>query len=145
MSCPDLLTCPAPTAPAPCCLLCIEDNPVNGLLLQEYFGRLLGLSVQVAATGAEGLALARGSRPMALLLDLMLPDMSGLQVLAQLRADPRMLDLPVVVISGQVDPEEWAAASALGAISCWPKPLDLAGLRRLLQRDLPEVARHCIA
>lgn len=143
MPCSAVLPCPT-TTQEDGCLICVEDNPVNGMLLEEFFGRLMGLPVQVAATGALGLALARAGRPMALLLDMMLPDMDGLEVLARLRADPLTRDLPVVIVSGQLEPQQWAAARALGAIACWPKPLDFSQLDQLLQQALPQVAARCL-
>lgn len=142
MPCSAVLPCPTEVEEDGC-LLCVEDNPVNGLLLQEFFGRLMGLPVQVAATGALGLALARASRPMALLLDLMLPDMDGLDLLAKLRADPLTRDLPVVIVTGWLEPQQWAAARALGAVACWLKPLDFSRLGQLLQQALPQVAARC--
>ena len=142
MPCSAVLPCPPPVQEEGC-LLCIEDNPVNVMLLQEFFGRVLGLPVQLAATGALGLALARSSRPMAVLLDMMLPDMDGLALLAQMRADPLTRDLPVVIVSGLLEPQQWAAARALGAIARWPKPLDFSRLYQLLEQALPQVAARC--
>lgn len=124
-------------------LLCIEDNPVNGLLLEELFGHQLGLKVTVADTGRQGLALAREDPPMAVLLDMMLPDISGLEVLAQLRADPRTCQVPVVIVSGHVAAQDWAAAKALGVTACWPKPMDFGRLGSLLAQALPQVAACC--
>ena len=121
-------------------LLCIEDNPVNALLLQEFLGRLLGLQVLLVDSGAQGLELARTQRPWALLLDLVLPDMGGLAVLAQLRADPLTRDLPVVVISAVADHHSLAAVWALGARAVWTKPLDFSRLEQMLVQALPEMA-----
>jgi CheY-like chemotaxis protein len=113
-------------------LLCIDDNPVNGLLLQEFFQLHSGLPVRLAGSGAEGLAMLRAARPLALLLDLVLPDMSGLAVLEQLRADPLTATLPVAIVSGSVNPEDLVQARRLGAQAHWPKPLDLSQLGRRL-------------
>jgi len=129
--------------PAAGWLLCIEDNPVNGLLFEELFGRQMGLQVTVAETGQQGLALARALPPMAVLLDMTLPDISGLEVLAQLRADPRTRQVPVVIVSGHVAAQDWAAARALGVAACWPKPMDFGQLDSLLAQALPEVAACC--
>lgn len=126
---------PSPTGlppPRPGHLLCIDDNPVNGLLVQEFFRLRRGLPVRVAASGGEGLAMARNEPPMAVLLDLGLPDMSGLEVLRRLHADPLTAHLPVAIVSGSIDPDELARAYALGARAHWPKPLDLGRLEALL-------------
>jgi CheY-like chemotaxis protein len=114
-------------------LLCIDDNPVNGLLLQEFFRLRRGLRVRVACSGTEGLAMAMAERPLAVLLDLMLPDMSGLVVLDQLRGQVATASLPVAIVSGCVDPDDLALARRHGAQAHWPKPLDLSRLDDLLQ------------
>lgn len=113
-------------------LLCIDDNAVNGLLMQEFFALRLGLRVKVASNGADGLAMARSDPPLAVLLDLMLPDLDGLQVLERLRADPRTRALPVAIVSGHVSVGDRARARHLGAQACWTKPLDLSMLDRAL-------------
>jgi len=134
------LTFPPPTAHAPVAesataaghLLCIDDNPVNGLLMQEFFRLRSGLHVRVAGNGAEGLAMALADPPLAVLLDLMLPDMSGLDVLARLRAEPATRALPVAIVSGSMHAEDLRQAVQMGAQACWPKPLDLSRLDRQL-------------
>jgi CheY-like chemotaxis protein len=117
-------------------LLCIDDNPVNGLLMQEFFQLLRGVPVKVAMTGLEGLDMALSERPMAVLLDLVLPDISGTEVLRRLRQDPRLSDLPVAIVSGSVDGEEFQQVEQLGIQACWPKPLDFARLGTLLDQLL---------
>lgn len=105
-------------------LLCIDDNPVNGLLVQEYFQVRHQRPVQLASTGMQGLSLATEHPPCAVLLDLGLPDLPGLEVLARLRAHPATRDVPVAIVSATDDDRDWARARALGARACWSKPLD---------------------
>ena len=113
-------------------LLCIDDNPVNGLLIQEYFRLRMGLPVQLASTGRAGLAMAQADRPLALLLDLVLPDIDGLEVLAHLRGLPALRDLPVALVTAGATDLELARARQLGAEHCWFKPLDLGQLDLML-------------
>ena len=127
------------------CLLCIEDNPVNGLLMQEFFGRLMGLEVVVATTGGEGLALLATLQPAALLLDLHLPDMDGLAVLSQLRQNPPTRDLPVVVVTGADEPELLARVKALQVHAIWHKPLDFKILQSMFASLLPEMVAAATA
>lgn len=109
-------------------MLCVDDNPLNTLLLQEYF-RLRGFGpVRTAASIAQAMALARDDPPRAILLDLNLADGSGLELLAQLRADPATRRVPVAIVSGSTDEADLRAAMALGAQAWWPKPLDLSVL-----------------
>lgn len=105
-------------------LLCIDDNPVNGLLVQEYFQVRHQRPVQLAASGREGLSLATEHPPCAVLLDLGLPDLPGLEVLARLRAHPATCDVPVAIVSATDDVRDWERARALGASAFWRKPLD---------------------
>ncbi|HSW06193.1 response regulator [Aquabacterium sp.] len=109
-------------------LLCVDDNPLNTLLLQEFF-RMRGFPpVRVASSVREAVAMAQAEPPLAVLLDLNLSDGSGLEVLARLRAHPATHDVPVAIVSGSIEEDERAAAMALGAQAWWPKPLDLSTL-----------------
>lgn len=111
------------------------DDDVVGL---DLFGRFFtadGFDVSVAATGRDGLSLAVERNIDVLVLDLCLPDMSGLAVLAELRQAG--LGLPVVVVSGFGTLEEAAAAMKLGAADVLSKPLDAV--------DLVAMARSLVA
>jgi len=109
-------------------LLCIDDNPVNGLLIQEFFRLRMGLQVRLAGSGLSGLAMASAERPLAVLLDLVLPDIHGLEVLARLRALPALHDIPVALVTSEASEAELALARRLGAAHHWAKPLDLSSL-----------------
>jgi CheY-like chemotaxis protein len=69
-------------------LLLIEDHADLASATAEFL-RLLGLDVQIAGSGNQALKMARAFRPAIVLCDLSLPDMSGLEVLRRLRADPK--------------------------------------------------------
>lgn len=109
-------------------VLCVDDNPLNTLLMQEYF-RLRGYPpIRVAASICEAIAMAEAEPPKVVLLDLHLSDGSGLEVLARLRSNPITRDVPVAIVSGSAEESEREAACALGAQAWWPKPLDLSTL-----------------
>ena len=57
--------------------------------------------MQEAAGGAEGLVQARAQRPHAIVLDLAMPEMSGFEVLAQLKGDPMTADIPIIVLTSK--------------------------------------------
>jgi PAS domain S-box-containing protein len=117
-------------------VLYIEDNSVNALLIEQMLARWPGVWVLVAGDGAQGLAQAATFQPDVILLDMQLPDMSGLEVLRRLRArmPPR---LPIIALSASALPDEVAAARAAGADDYWTKPVQLdvfiADMRRLLE------------
>jgi CheY-like chemotaxis protein/anti-sigma regulatory factor (Ser/Thr protein kinase) len=121
----------ATTAPAPDIegakgtVLYIEDNPVNVLLVAQSIARLPGVRFIHEADGRRGLARARAERPDLVLLDMQLPDISGLEVLAALRGDEPTRDLRVVALSASAMPDEVARATRAGAIHYWTKPLQL--------------------
>jgi CheY-like chemotaxis protein len=120
-------------------LLYIEDNEVNQVLVQEVLSQWQGLNLLVADDAAMGLRLARERAPDLILLDMHLPDMHGVQVLEQLRADTRTAGVPIISFSASAMKDEVAAALAAGAVAYWTKPLDALqfadDLRAMLHRD----------
>src|SRR5262249_44526682 len=90
--------------------------------------------VLTAETAAEGLDLAAARRPDVIVLDVHLPDLSGLEMLRRLRArDARCL---VVFISGRGDADDALEAMKLGAFDSLLKPLELSQLRKVIDRAL---------
>lgn len=81
-------------------VLVVDDDEISRYVLRTALERAQ-LSVREAAGGAEGLALARAERPAAIFLDLVMPGMTGFDVLEQLRATPETRDIPVVVVSSK--------------------------------------------
>jgi CheY-like chemotaxis protein len=112
-------------------LLIIDDNQGLLDLLQRY---LTGQPCLMTGTrsGTEGLRLAEETAPDAIVVDVMMPDMDGWDVLQRLRANPRTTGIPVIVCSVLSDP---GLARSLGASLCLRKPIDretfLAALREL--------------
>ncbi|HTZ95338.1 MAG TPA: HAMP domain-containing protein [Terriglobales bacterium] len=87
-------------------LLVVEDNPAEQLSIRELLG-YDDIDVTVAATGADALSLVNNEKFDCVVLDLRLPDMSGFEILDQLRDNPSLGDLPVVVFTGkELSPEE---------------------------------------
>ena len=80
-----------------------------------------GWQTLVAASGAEGLAGAREGHPDAILLDVMMPDLDGLAVLAALKADPVTSAIPVIMLTAKVQAARRPPALASGVIV---KPFD---------------------
>ncbi len=119
-------------------VLYVEDNEVNATLIQEIVGLLPQVRYVHAANGQQGIDLARTLMPDLILLDMQLPDMSGIAVLKQLKADPSTANLLVVALSASSQPDEVADAKAAGAREYWTKPLEcepfLAAVSRLLRR-----------
>ena len=141
---------PAPAAPAPApapsqvpppregrpLVLYIEDEPVNALLVQHIMGLRPDCALLLAQDGAAGLAAARAQRPALVLIDLNLPDMSGHEVLAQLRADPATRALRCVALTADAMPANVERARAGGFDDFWSKPIEVQTFLRGLDRQL---------
>ena len=118
-------------------VLCIEDDPVNAVIVQQLLGRWPGVEFRHVVTGREGLELAAQLHPALVLLDVNLPDLDGMEVLAMLRADPRTRGLCVVMLSGSTSADSVEAALRSGARAYWAKPLDFARFITEVQQLLP--------
>ncbi len=118
-------------------ILAIDDTPAN---LQVLAAALASdFAVQIATSGAMGLALAARSAPDLILLDVMMPEMDGHEVCRRLQADPALRHIPVIFVSAMAGLEAEAAGYALGACDYITKPIrvDRAKLRirNLLERE----------
>ena len=117
-------------------LLIVEDDPHYSRIVMDL-ARDVGLKVLVAARGAEALALAREFRPLAISLDVFLPDMLGWAVLSQLKQDPTTRHIPVQIIT--LD-EDWQHGLAGGAFAFVNKPTTIERLKKSIAR-LTDYAR----
>jgi CheY-like chemotaxis protein len=111
-------------------LLIVEDDPHYARIMVDL-AHDHGLQVLVAARGAEALALARQYRPMAVSLDVFLPDMLGWTVLSQLKQDPATRHIPVQIVTLDEDRQHGLARGAFSFIN---KPTTTAGLKEALDR-----------
>jgi len=111
-------------------VLVIDDDATARELIADHL-KAEGFSVETAAGGVEGLKLAKELRPTAITLDVMMPDLDGWSVLAALRQDVELADIPVIMIT-IVD--EHRRGIALGAAGYLTKPIDRERLHRLVSR-----------
>jgi CheY-like chemotaxis protein/anti-sigma regulatory factor (Ser/Thr protein kinase) len=106
-----------------------DDRSTRELLEAELAGR--GYHVVQATGGAEGLRIARQLRPDAITLDIIMPDVDGWSVLRELKADPELRGIPVVLVTILGDRE---MGYALGAAEFLTKPVDPGQLADVLAR-----------
>lgn len=111
-------------------LLHVDDNVVNLRLVEQILAHRPEITLIEATHGRPGLDLARQHRPDMILLDLQLPDISGEDVLEQLRADPATREIPVVIATVSALPERVQDLRSIGADAYLTKPLDV---RQFLQ------------
>src|SRR5438067_858787 len=83
-------------------VLVVEDDPSVRGLLQTLLSAE-GYDVATASDGLAGLVKASSRKPALILLDLMMPDLGGVRVLEELRGDPALAEIPVIVVTGQID------------------------------------------
>jgi CheY-like chemotaxis protein len=128
----------APTAPGAVTgtVLYIDDSPLNVMLVERILTGRPGVVFCSAPDGRTGLDRAAQLHPDLVLLDLELPDVSGEQVLAQLRADPATHAIPVIVISADIDPAVPRRVLAQGAQWCLIKPFEVTDLLSLVDGSL---------
>ena len=115
-------------------MLVIDDEPAVRDIMQRFLTRE-GYRVETAASGEEGLRLARAAAPDVITLDVLMPGMDGWAVLAALKADPRLADVPVIMLTIV---EERNLGYALGAAEYLVKPLDRDRLVEVIRRHRPE-------
>jgi CheY-like chemotaxis protein len=112
------------------CVLVVDDDPTARELIADQL-KAEGFSVATAASGLEGLKLAKDLRPIAITLDVMMPDLDGWSVLAALRQDPELAEIPVIMVTIL---DEQRRAASLGAAGYLTKPIDRERLHRLVGR-----------
>jgi signal transduction histidine kinase/CheY-like chemotaxis protein len=131
-------TAPPPPVPlhrsGPGIVLYVEDNLSNVRLMERIMAHRPQLKMLVAMQGRLAIEMTLEHRPDLLLLDLHLPDMSGEQVLRELRADPRTATLPVFVLTADASSGQPARLAALGATGFLTKPFDVPLLLDVIDR-----------
>ena len=93
-----------------------------------------GFTVRTAASAAEALAEARKRPPSLVLSDVAMPEVDGIQLCAELRGDPRLGDVPIVLLTGgQIDPRLRERGASAGASDYLTKPVDLPRLVQVIR------------
>jgi phosphate regulon transcriptional regulator PhoB len=142
-------------------VLVVEDEPDIRNLLVHHLTRD-GFRCRTAASGPEALARVRSVAPDLVVLDLMLPEMSGLEVCRRLRADPATAAVPIIMLTAKTDEVDRVVGLEMGADDYMAKPFSpkelVARVRAVLRRSRPgepapaltvgglnlDVARHAV-
>jgi CheY-like chemotaxis protein len=122
-------------------VLIIDDNATARDALQKIL-KHKEFRVETAATGEEGLHLARQLRPVVIMLDAIMPGMDGPAVLSALKAEPELADIPVVLFTGMGDGRR--EAFQLGASDYVVKPVDPDHLTAILHRYCASADRRAL-
>lgn len=114
-------------AAAPARIVAVDDEPVNLLVVEGYL-HPHGYDVRTAEDGPSGLALIRSAHPDVVLLDVMMPGMTGLEVCEQLKNDPATAGIPIVLLTALDAKEHRKNGLIVGADEFLMKPIDEAEL-----------------
>jgi two-component system cell cycle response regulator len=116
-------------------LLVVDDHSMNRIMLSRYLTKL-GYQATLVANGRQALETLQAEPCDLVLLDVEMPEMDGYQVLEQLKADPRLRDIPVIMISAVEELESVVRCIELGAQDYLPKPFNPVLLRARLSACL---------
>lgn len=114
----------------------VEDNLTNIEVMRGVLVQRSQVVLETSTLGLDGLGAIRRRRPDLILLDMQLPDISGLELLRHLKRDPELADIPVIVVSADAIPQHAERALALGALHYVTKPVDVAQFLALVDEAL---------
>ncbi len=121
-------------------VVCIEDEPGVIELIRLILERR-GLGVVGAENGPDGLAAIRQSKPMLVLLDLMLPGMDGWEVYRRMKADEAMKNIPVIVVTAKAEGIDEVLAKHIAKVDDYiKKPFSLQELLQSVERVMARAA-----
>ncbi|MBF0340839.1 MAG: response regulator [Magnetococcales bacterium] len=120
----------------PATLLLVEDHPLNQQVAREYLIRM-GLQVEIANHGGEALEAVRQRHFAAVLMDLHMPVMDGIEASRRMRQMPGLADLPIIATTAAVMPEDRARCLSVGIHDFVGKPMEPEALKAALARWLP--------
>ncbi len=114
-------------------ILVVEDSEDCASTLEIALGSVAGAELRFLRTAEEALRVLRGSPAAAIITDIQLPGMDGLEFVSQLRGDGNHSGLPILVISGASEHDAAARALAAGATAFFSKPFSPSAVRRKLE------------
>ena len=116
--------------------LIVDDDPETCLMLSHAL-RMLGFETDYALSGAQALAKIHQNMPDAVILDLMMPDTDGFEVIRYLRAGPATAGLPIIVVTAIGAPEAEEQSMQAGATAFLRKPVSIHRLGETVRAHLP--------
>ncbi len=123
-------------APLPLILI-VDDSELTATALELACSDLPGADVRTLSSAFDAAGILAGGQPVAAVItDIRMPGMDGFQLLELIRAHPRHAVIPVIVVTGDTDPETPERLARLGADAVFPKPFSPALVRQTLERLL---------
>jgi CheY-like chemotaxis protein len=125
-----------PAAPhRPPTILCVDDDRIVLSFCSDALERQ-GYRALIASDGPTGIEMAARDRPDLILLDFMMPGMTGLEVCRRLRAQPGLAETPIIVLTASDDPDVGVKAREAGATSTLRKPYGPANIISAIEQAL---------
>lgn len=118
-------------------ILVIEDQAETADMFAEML-KFDGYEVILSSNGSLAVEILKKHVPDAVILDMMMPEMSGLDVLKFIRGEEKLGDIPVIVVSAKGSPSDLNAGFNAGATSYLTKPVSFIELRRAIQKALSQ-------
>jgi DNA-binding response OmpR family regulator len=104
--------------------------------------KILGFDISCAPTAKKAREALKNARPDLILMDIMMPDVDGISLTRELRADSKTADIPIIVISGLADAGTLNDALLFGAVDYMVKPIDLDALKSKIDRTFAALERR---
>lgn len=120
-------------ASIPKTVLIVEDEEDAAELFAEMM-RISGFRVLKTSNSAPAIALMASEKPDVIILDIMMPEISGLDILRQMRRDPELANIPVVVVSAKSMPADIKNGMEAGASTYLTKPVGFLELKQAVER-----------
>ena len=121
-------------------ILVVDDETTITRLLKLNLEKTGAYLVREENRGAKAYAAAREFKPDLILLDVMMPDLDGGEVAAQLQADPLMKGIPIIFLTAAVKKEELSARDGfIGGFPYIAKPLDAKGVQAQIEKQLAAI------
>jgi DNA-binding response OmpR family regulator len=109
-------------------IVIVEDEPDTAEMFAEMM-RLSGYQVLKSYSGRPAIALISETKPDAIVLDLMMPDISGLEVMSFIRSDSHLNKIPVIIVSAKSLPSDIKTGLEAGAVTYLTKPVAFKDLK----------------
>ena len=114
-------------------ILVVDDSETNVLLLQRLLEEE-GYKIEYAYTGKEALKLIKKKNFDLILLDIMMPDVDGFDILADLKEKEKIEETPIIMVTARDDHESQEKAIEMGAMDYLTKPVDLGKLKDMIHK-----------
>ena len=121
-------------------ILVVEDDRLSLIVLRQLL-TAQGYEILQSPEGWDGISRARNEQPDLILMDIQLPDISGLDATLLLKQDDQTRDIPIIAVTAFVTPEDKAKALKSGCDACVAKPVNISNLLRTVESLLPSSFR----